>query len=313
MKRVILVIAVLLVAAVVVALAMGYAPDRRVESLLARWAPSPSAFITIKGQRIHYRDEGPRGDPLPLVLVHGTSASLHTWEGWVALLKGTRRVISFDLPGFGLTGPSIGGDYTEASYARLALALLDELNVQCFVVAGNSLGGEVAWRMALAAPARVERLILVDAGGYDFQPESVPIGFTIARIPVLNRLAEFLLPRSLVESSVRKVYGDPTRVTPALVDRYYELTLREGNRHALGQRLQQMDRGAGSGRIPELKVPALILWGGRDRLIPPSNAKRFKADIAGSRLVMFDDLGHVPHEEAPDLTVAAVKEFLGMR
>lgn len=306
----VLVIAGLLLAACAVALAMGHAPDRSVDSLLARWAPPPSAFITVKGQRVHYRDEGPREDPLPLVLIHGTSASLHTWEGWVASLKGAHRVITFDLPGFGLTGPSAGGDYRDETYARFVLDLMDELKVQRFVVAGNSLGGEVAWRVALAAPARVERLILVDAAGYAFQPESVPIGFRIARIPVLNRLAEILLPRSLVEASVRKVYGDPSRVTPALVDRYYELTLREGNRRALGQRIRQMDRGAGAARIAGLKLPTLILWGGRDRLIPPDNARRFNADIAGSRLVMFDDLGHVPHEEDPARTVTAVMPFV---
>jgi pimeloyl-ACP methyl ester carboxylesterase len=313
MKRVILIGVVLLLAAGMFLLARGYAPDRPVESLLARWAPPPSAFMDVKGQRVHYRDEGPRDDPLPVVLIHGTSASLHTWEGWVGALKSRRRVISFDLPAFGLTGPSATGDYQGASYARFVLDLMDQLKVQRFVVGGNSLGGEVAWRTALAAPARVERLILVDAAGYAFERKSVPIGWRIARIPVLNRIADFVLPRSLVEASVRKVYGDPARVTPALVDRYYELTLREGNRRALGQRFQQMVPGADEARIAVLKLPALVLWGGRDQLIPPENAKRFLADIAGSQLVMFDDLGHVPHEEDPVRTVAPVMQFLGMR
>jgi pimeloyl-ACP methyl ester carboxylesterase len=312
MKRVSLVVAMLLLAALAVVLARGYAPDRPVDSLLARWAPPPSAFIVVKGLRVHYRDEGPREDPLPLVLIHGTSASLHTWEGWVGELKGQRRVVSFDLPGFGLTGPNAAGDYHGATYARFVLDLMDELKVQRFVVAGNSLGGEVAWRTALAAPARVERLILIDAAGYAFEPKSIPIGFRIARIPLLNRLGEILLPRSLIEASVRKVYGDPSRVTPALVDRYYELTLREGNRPALGQRFRQMTPGADAAHIAELKLPTLILWGGRDQLIPPENSKRFLADIAGSRLVMFDDLGHVPHEEDPARSVAPVKQFLGL-
>jgi hypothetical protein len=98
-----------LLLAAVGALALAYAPDRPIETLLARWAPPPSAFIEVGGQRVHYRDEGPRDDALPLVLIHGTSASLHTWEGWAGALRGERRVISFDLPGFGLTGPSPRG------------------------------------------------------------------------------------------------------------------------------------------------------------------------------------------------------------
>ena len=272
MMRILLRIVGLLLIFSALALALSHAPDRSVESLVARWAPPPSDFLDVKGQLVHYRDQGPRDDPTPLVLLHGTSASLHTWEGWVAALKTQRRVISFDLPGFGLTGPSVTNDYRGDSYARFVLDVLDALRVQRFALAGNSLGGEVAWRTALLAPARVDKLILVDAGGYVFQPKSVPIGF-LARIPVLNRLTDIVLPRGVVEQSVQQVYGDPSHVTAALVDRYFELTLREGNRHALVERFRQMERGADEARIKQLKVPTLIVWGGRDRLILPTKGE----------------------------------------
>ena len=263
---------------------------------------------------VHVRDEGPRQDPLPVVLVHGTGASLHTWEGWVQALKGQRRVITFDLPAFGLTGPFAGqyapDDYRGDTYARFVLDLMDTMKVRRFVIGGNSLGGEVAWRTAAAAPGRVDRLILVDASGPAFTPQSVPIGFLLARVPVVNRLAEHLLPRSLIHASLTNVYGDPSRVTSALVDRYFELTLREGNRRALGQRLTKWVPGEGQDKIATLRLPTLILWGGRDRLIPPEVAQVFKRDIAGSELVMFDDLGHVPHEEQPQRSVQPVLAFL---
>jgi len=313
MTRLLLKIFGLLLVFTAIALTLSHAPDRSVESLVARWAPPPSDFIEVQGQLVHFRDEGPRDDPLPLVLLHGTSASLHTWEGWVAALKRQRRVISFDLPGFGLTGPRADADYRGDSYARFTLDVLDALGVQRFAIGGNSLGGEIAWRTALLAPQRVDKLILVDAGGYAFEPKSLPIGFRLARIPLLNHLVDIVLPRGVIEQSVQEVYGDPSRVTPALVDRYFELTLREGNRHALVQRFQQMERGRDEARIKQLKLPTLILWGGRDRLIPPQYAERFHADIAGSTVVLFDTLGHVPQEEDPARTVAAVRQFLGMR
>ena len=297
------------------ALALSRAPDRSVESLVARWAPPPSEFIEMKGQLVHLRDVGPRGDPEPIVLIHGTSASLHTWEGWVRALATQRRVVTLDLPGFGLTGPFSGDyprdDYRAAAYARFLLDLLDELKLGRVVLGGNSLGGEVAWRTAVLAPQRVSRLILVDAAGPAFTPESMPLGFVIATIPVLNRVTEWVLPRSLVAQSVANVYGDPSKVTPELVDRYFELTLREGNRHALGVRMRQAVRGEDAGLIRTIQVPTLILWGGKDRLIPPAVAKDFERDIAGSQLVTFPELGHVPHEEDPAATVAAVKAFLG--
>ena len=304
--------ALLLVTAL--ALALSRAPDRPVETLVARWAPPPSDFIDVRGQVVHLRDEGPRDDPLPLVLIHGTSASLHTWEGWVRTLKGQRRVISFDLPGFGLTGPFAGqytpDDYHGDSYARFVFDLLDALQVPRAVVGGHSLGGEVAWRMAVMTPERVAALVLVDAAGPAYESQSVPLGFLVARLPVVNRIAEWVLPRSVVAQSVASVYGDPSRVTPELVDRYFELTLREGNRRALGQLMLHRAPGEGAERIVRITQPTLILWGGHDRQIPTAVARVFRQQIAGSRLIVFDDLGHVPQEEDPARTAAPVKEFL---
>ncbi|MDH1265578.1 alpha/beta fold hydrolase [Pseudomonas sp. GD03944] len=291
-------------------IALNWAPDLPVEELAERWAPAPSQFVTVDGMQVHLRDEGRRDDPVPLLLLHGTSASLHTWEGWVAALKAERRVISLDLPGFGLTGPFPDGDYRLAHYSRFLAQVLDQVQVPRVVVAGNSFGGQLAWRFALDQPQRVERLVLVDAAGYPRNATSVPIGFRLAQVPGLAPLMANLLPRSMIDSSVRNVYGDPDKVDEALVDRYYDLTRRAGNRQALRQRFVQAPSGEDHARIAELKVPTLILWGGQDRLIPPDNAERFQRDIAGSRLVLFDDLGHVPQEEDPLRTVAALRQFL---
>ena len=313
MRRVIRVLlGVLLVLGLSVAgfIGLNWAPDRPVEELQARWAPAPSQFIELMGMQVHLRDEGPRDDAEPLLLLHGTSASLHTWEGWVADLKRTRRVISVDLPGFGLTGPFPDGDYRIAHYTAFLDALLDRLQVPPVVVAGNSFGGQLAWELAVARPARVSRLILVDAAGYPRQSSSVPIGFRLAQVPALSPLMARLLPRRMIESSVQNVYGDPTRVTDELVERYYQLTLRAGNRQALVQRFQQAPAGDSQALIRQVRQPTLILWGGRDGLIAPANAERFKADIAGSRLVIFEQLGHVPQEEDPALTLPVVQGFL---
>ena len=296
------------------AIALSRAPDVPVQALVARWGLPPSEFIDVKGQLVHLRDEGPRNDPAPLLLLHGTGASLHTWEGWAAALKGKKRVIRIDLPGFGLTGPFAGqyasDDYRGDSYARFVLDLLDALDVPRASIGGNSLGGEVAWRAVVMAPQRFDKLILVDASGYAFAPDELPLGFRVARVPLLNRIGETLLPRALVAATLRSVYGDPTRVNDEMIERYFELALRQGNRHALGLRLQQLEMGEHAERIKTINRPTLVLWGGRDRLIPPINAQRFAADIHGAKLLLFDNLGHVPQEEDPARTAAAVLEFL---
>jgi pimeloyl-ACP methyl ester carboxylesterase len=262
--------------------------------------------------KVHMRDEGPRDDASPIVLLHGTASSLHTWEGWAAALTSKRRVIRFDLSGFGLTGPSPDGIYSLDDDVRLVIAVLDHLGIERCVLGGNSLGAAVSWRTVLAHPARVEKLILVDSGGYPTRPTSMPLAFYLARLPMIDWLVGHTLPRGLVEQGLRNVYGDPSKVTPELVDRSRELTQRAGNRRALVERWRQRRPTTAAHRIAELKLPTLIIWGGQDRLIPPDTAQRFHHDIAGSTLVIFDDLGHVPQEEDPTRTAAAVKQFLGL-
>ena len=308
--RILMVLVIAVAVFLVAGLIAVWAPDRPVERLAPRWAPPPSQFLQVGALRVHLRDEGPRDDPVPIVLLHGTSASLHTWEGWASALRGQRRVIRFDLAGFGLTGPNSQNNYSIDTYVTFVTAVLDQLGVQRFVLAGNSLGGQIALETAYALPQRVERLVLVDSAGYEFSPESIPLGFRLARVPGLRGLVEVVLPRGVVLSSVRNVYGDPSKVTSELVDRYYELALRAGNRRALAKRFQQT-MVSNSAHIKALKLPTLILWGGQDRLIPPDNGREFARDIVGSRLVMFDKLGHVPHEEDPERTVAELKRFLG--
>lgn len=286
------------------------APDITVAALTPRWAPAPSVFRPVDGVTAHLRDEGPRNDSVPVLLLHGTSASLHTWEGWSAALRSTRRVISVDLPGFGLTGPDPLNDYRIERYTRFVVALLDSLGVRRADFAGNSLGGEIAWETAARAPDRVRKLVLVDPAGFKFTSESVPLGFRLARTPSLSWLFARILPRGVVESSVRSVYGDPDKVTDALVDRYYQLTLRTGNRTVLAHRFAQTAPGADTARLASITAPTLILWGGRDQLIPPSDAARFQRLLPRATLIMYPELGHVPHEEDAARTVRDVLAFL---
>src|ERR1051325_1890988 len=99
-----------------------WAPDKSVEEL-ARWATPPSMFLDVMGMKVHLRDEGPREDASPIVLLHGTGSSLHAWEGWFAALQARRRVIRYDLAGFGLTGPTPDSTYSLENDGRLLIAI----------------------------------------------------------------------------------------------------------------------------------------------------------------------------------------------
>src|ERR1700724_1092399 len=181
--------------------------------------------------RIHYLDEGTRAGT-PLVLLHGFGSSLYTWDGWVRQLAGTRRLIRLDLPGFGLTGPAPDGDYRTERYVHVVAALLDRLGVERTDVAGNSMGGRTALMFALAHPERARKLILVDAGG--FAPMPPPPLFRLAQTPILGPwMILHVTPRFVVRRNLEGVYGDPSRLTDAVVDRYWTLVRRAGNRGAM--------------------------------------------------------------------------------
>jgi pimeloyl-ACP methyl ester carboxylesterase len=300
----------LLLVILLAGLALIWAPDKPVEELVPKWAPAPSTFIEVDGMKVHVRDEGRRDDPSPILLLHGAPSSLHTWDGWAAHLRKEHRVIRVDLPGFGLTGPNPAHRYDIGFYTGFVADLMRALKVQRVVLVGNSFGGYVAWKTAVDYPDRVSKLVLIDAAGYTNTPTSVPLALRLTRMPALAPLLKHVLTRNTVASSVRYVYGDPTKVTPELVERYYDLTLRAGNREALGERARQVPLGEYEAQIKRVDRPTLIMWGLKDRLIPVDHAVKFHHDIANSRVITFDMLGHVPHEEDPEATVKAVESFL---
>jgi pimeloyl-ACP methyl ester carboxylesterase len=285
-------------------------PDRQLGQLVARWAPEPSGFVELEGMQVHMRDTGPRNDPNPLLLLHGMASSLHSYEGWQTELQKTRRVISIDLPGFGLTGPSPQGDYRIDAYTRFILRLLDTLNVRHVIIVGNALGGEIAWQTALLAPERVRKVVLIDSDGYQPSVLSMPIAFQIASMRGLRWVSERILPRMLVQISVRSVFGDKAKATTEKVDRYFELNLRSGNRRALFQRMDQAQFGSNAQQIRRLQQPTLVMWGERDQMISPDQGELFCRDIGKCKLVTFPGLGHLPQEEDPQATLKVLQEFL---
>lgn len=298
------------------------APDRPLESLVARWAAPPSEFIElqVKGQTqlAHWRDEGPRQDALPLLLLHGTGDSLHSWDDWARELSKTRRVLRVDLPGFGLTGPAAGGNYRIAAYVDFIQALLDSQGLARVLIVGNSLGGEVAWMTAARLPQRVAGLVLLDPAGLPFEPDTLPLGFAASAFAPTAWLSQYLLPRPLIKSSVEAVFGDPRRVSAPLVDRFFEMTLREGNRRAFGERVQaflaERDQPFYAAAWASVRTPTLLIWGERDRLIPPRSAAPYQQgrhpEAAPAELKILPGLGHVPHLEDPQASLAAALPFI---
>ena len=154
--------------------------DRPVEELIPLYANKDSKFMPILGMKVHYRDEGVATDTLPLILLHGMSSSLNTWDSVVIDLKSHKRVISLDLPGFGLTGPSPENAYNFPYYSKFIDSFATRLKIKRFILVGNSMGGAISWNYALHNPSGLAKMVLVDAAGYPKKGESGSLGFTIA-------------------------------------------------------------------------------------------------------------------------------------
>ncbi len=302
---------IVLTLAISIATAMGflYKSDIPLEELKRKYTNEHSKFIPVMGMSVHYRDEGNPSDSTPLVLVHGTSSSLHTWDSIVPALIDKKRVIRFDLPAFGLTGPNPNRDYSIRFYNTFIDSLLTHLGVHHYTIVGNSLGGSIAWNQALIYPEKVNQLVLVNSGGYPKKNEKGNIGFKLASMPVIGDVLVKFTPRSLIKKSIEDVYADKSKVNDELVQRYFDLLLRKGNRKATLDIFKQRQFGSGE-KIKNIQTPTLIIWGEEDQLIDVSNAYLFKKDIQKSELVVIPKTGHVPMEENPSAFLTALNKFI---
>ena len=274
------------------------------EEVINKYTDQNSKYLNIDGLKVHYKDEG-EGEVL--VLLHGTFSSLHTFDTWALILKKKYRVIRLDLPGFGITGPSIENVYSISIFIDFIENFLDLLNVNKYHLAGNSLGGWLAWELALKAKDKIGKLVLLNAAGY-ISDKNYPLPFVIAQTPVLRNVFNYI-PKAVVRRFIRQVFNDQAVVTDELVERYYCLIQREGNLSAFisiaNSKLKQNTKS-----LNYLDVPVLIMWGDKDRWISPEHALFFKNDISNSRVLIYKDVGHIPMEEIPEKSANDLIEFL---
>ena len=305
--KVVLTLAILIIIAIMIF--FGHR-DIPFNELKETYTDSESSFISVNGMDIHFRDEGDQTDSIPIVLIHGTGSSLHTFDAWTNSLKNSHRVVRVDLPAYGLTGPFPDRNYSMTHYTDFLKDFLTALEIKQCILAGNSLGGEIAWNFTLEQPEIVKKLILIDAAGYPLISKSVPIAFKLAQTPVLNKLLTFITPHFLVRASVENVYFDKSKVTDLLVERYFELTLREGNRQAFVDRFKMSKDTSAYNNIKSIQQPTLIIWGAKDLLIPVENAYKFHEYLPNNTLVILDDTGHTPMEESPIESLEPMINFL---
>ncbi|WP_296638313.1 alpha/beta hydrolase [Polaribacter sp.] len=283
--------------------------DISVDDLKVEYANQYSKFIEVDGMQVHYRIEG---EGFPIVLIHGTASSLHTWDDWTKELKKTNTIIRMDLPAFGLTGPNETADYSINTYTTFLDQFLNEIAIDSFHLAGNSLGGNIAWNYAAEHPIKVNKLILVASSGLPTNKPQ-PAVFKMAKMPVLSNLFLHITPKFFINKNMQEVYADYKKITDNLVSRYHKMALREGNRQAFIDRAR-MDFKQGSKanfeKLKNVQTPTLLIWGAQDNWIPLYNGKRMDSIMQNSKLVVLENSGHVPMEENPKESLDVLRSFL---
>jgi pimeloyl-ACP methyl ester carboxylesterase len=287
-------------------------PDIPYATLEAKYTDSASHFVDLPGGfHVHYRDEGDPSKPL-LVLLHGFGDSFTTWEAWVHELKGRFHIISVDFPGHGLTRAPQGYQLAGDGLADFVDAFAAQLALPKFAVAGNSMGGGVAWQLALRHPDRIDALILVDAAGFPNEkpPTEVPLAFKILQYPIGRAILRNIDNRPLIDEGLKTDVYDKALITPAIVDRWAEFQRAPGHRAILIGIDFQAQRQATADSLGTIKVPTLVLHGENDVLIEPASARKFAAAIPGAKLITYPHVGHLPQIEIPQRSAADVAAFL---
>jgi len=305
--KVLKIIAIVIVAFVLLAALYLWTPDKSRAELEKIYGTSQTDYVSALGVKVYYRDTGPSTNPIPILFLHGFGSSLQTWDNWSDDLSKEYRVISVDLPGFGLTGEDPSGIYTDARSVEVLEAFLKELQIPKVVLVGNSMGGKFAWQFAARYPNEVSKLVLISPDGY------ASPGMEYGKkpdIPAIAELYRYFFSRTFLEMNLEPAYANPKTLNDSLTNRYYDLMLAPGVRGAILARMQQTVLQDPIPFLETIKVPTLLLWGEKDAFIPITNSNDYLKVMPNAKRVSLPNIGHLPQEEQPAIGLQALKEFL---
>ena len=284
-----------------------WTPDKSKAELEKTYSTPKNAYVSVLGVNMHYQDTGPSKNVIPILFLHGFGSSLQTWNSWSEALSSEYRVISVDLPGFGLTGADPSGTYTDQRSVEVLEAFLKALQIPKVVLVGNSMGGKFAWQFAARYPNQVAKLVLISPDGY--ASPGIEYGKK-PDVPAIADLYRYFFSKTFLAMNLEPAYANPKTLNDALVNRYYDLMLAPGVRGAILARMQQTVLQDPVPSLASIQVPTLLIWGEKDAFIPISNSNDYLKVMPNAKRVSLPNIGHLPQEEQPSIGLAALKEFL---
>jgi pimeloyl-ACP methyl ester carboxylesterase len=268
--------------------------------------------VDVDGTPVNYVDVG-SGDEEPVVLVHGLGGQWQNWLENIPRLAQERRVLALDLPGFGLTPEPADGEISIPGYGRCVDSFCDKLGLGQVALVGNSMGGYVAAEVAIQFPQRVSRLTLVSAAGISSADTLQAPILTFGRVATAlaaNTMARHrqLAARPITRHMSLLLVARHPRLLKA--DLAYEGFFKGAGKDGFDDALRASLNYDFRDRLPDVKVPTLIVWGEKDSIIPVRDADEFERLIDDSRKVVMRDTGHIPMAERPDTFNDLLLDFL---
>ncbi len=290
------------------------------EELEEKYATGSSQFLDLSdGTRIHFRDEGNAKNPT-VILLHGFNGSLLNFDRLVPLLVEDYRLVSIDLPGFGLTGAIPSADYSTESFIDTVTTLTTHLGIEKFSIAGNSMGGGVAWRYALNNPRKVESLILIASSGvmteedsrkFAERKENSPIVWRLMNSNILKRFLSYYTPKFFATQGLKVSVYDQKLANIEHAMQFHDLVLLEGSRNAiLSMSMGSRSKMHGPESLSRIEAPTLVIHGDKDNIIPIERSQVFEEYIDNVEVKIYSQIGHLPMYEDPNKTANDIKSFL---
>ncbi|WP_310532283.1 alpha/beta hydrolase [Novosphingobium sp.] len=285
-------------------------PRLSVAELRKKYQDAQSRYMTIKGVEIHYKDEGPRSAPV-LFMVHGSQSSVRTWDRITQLLKGRYRVIRYDIPGYGLSGPATDEAAASVQPVEIAEGFVDALGVKKLTFVGVSSGGTMGMYLAAKRPELVERLILSNTPSDPVKTDHLvqPQSFLDAQARAVKTGYQDM---TFWNEYLSYFAGDPARISVRTRAEYYDFNRRQKEKHPIALVARIGDGKQAAIEMAKVKAPTLLAWGTGDPLLPESAANaiaRYLSNAQISRLMM-PDVGHYPPLEIPDRFARIIADYV---
>jgi pimeloyl-ACP methyl ester carboxylesterase len=260
---------------------------------------------------VHYQEAGNDSDPT-VVLIHGFSSSTLVWSGvFLRLADAGYRVIALDLLGYGYSGKPRRGEYTIDSQARMVAGLLATLGIERVNLVGSSYGGAVAATCAMDYPERLNKLVLV--GAVTNNEATRYLLMRLFGFPVVGDIFSPLLigSRTLLRRRMRRVYEKHSLVLDERrVEARHQPLRTASTQRAIIRTVRRWDAERIERDAHLITQPTLLVWGENDADVPLRNGEHLNDAMPGSRLIVFRNCGHLPHEEYPIGFTEVVSEFL---